>query len=102
MEIQIESPQFPLTAALNRYLRRRLDEDLACCAERVREVRAYLSDTNGRRGGIDKRCRLVLRLNRQADVVVESTETDLYVAIRRAADRLHRALARRIDRQAGA
>lgn len=100
MEIQIESPQFPITAALSRHLRQQLRDNLAFCAERIRQVQAHLCDVNGQRGGADKRCRLVVRLSRAPRVVVESTETDLYVAIRRAANRLGRATARRIGRQA--
>jgi ribosome-associated translation inhibitor RaiA len=85
---------------LGRYLKTRLREQLAFCGERIRQVEAHFSDINGRRGGADKRCRLVVRLSRAPEVVVESTETDLYLAIRRAADRMSRALQRRIGRQA--
>lgn len=100
MEIRIESPQFSATPPLGRYLKTRLREQLAFCGERIRQVEAHFSDINGRRGGADKRCRLVVRLSRAPEVVVESTETDLYLAIRRAADRMSRALQRRIGRQA--
>jgi hypothetical protein len=99
VEIQIESPQFPLKASLNRYLRRRLREDLAFCSGRIREVRAYLSDTRTGHGGIDKQCRLVVRFSREGEVSAQSVEIDLFVAIRCAADRLNRAVARRIRHQ---
>lgn len=100
VEIRIESPHFSATPPLGRYLKTRLKEQLAFCGERVRQVEAHFSDINGRRGGADKRCRLVVRLSRSPEVVVESTESDLYLAIRRAADRMTRALQRRIGRQA--
>ena len=62
MDIRIESPQFPTTNALSSYLRRRLRDHLPFGTERIREVEAHLSDVNGRRGGRDKRCRLIVRL----------------------------------------
>ncbi|MGD8956585.1 MAG: HPF/RaiA family ribosome-associated protein [Chromatiaceae bacterium] len=99
MEIRIESPQFPATNALSSYLRRRLRDHLAFGSERIREVEAHLSDVNGRRGGQDKRCRLIVRLNQAPEVVVESTDSDLYVAIRRSADRVSRAVRRSFGRR---
>ena len=68
MEIRIDSPQFPLGASLNRYLRRRIDEELTGCSERVREVRAQLSDTRSSYGAIGKHCRLVVMEMAQASV----------------------------------
>jgi ribosome-associated translation inhibitor RaiA len=99
VEIRIESPQFPLEASLHRYLRRRLDEDLAFCADRIREVRAYLSDTRNAYGCIDKQCRLVVCLRREGEIAAQSVETDLFMAIRLAADRLQRGLRRRLGRR---
>ena len=99
MLIQIESPQFSTTPALNRCLRQRLRDHLAFCSERIRTVEAHFSDVNGRRGGADKRCRLVVRQHRAPEIVVESTEADLYTAIRRAAGRVGRAMRRRIAKQ---
>jgi ribosome-associated translation inhibitor RaiA len=101
VEIRIDSPQFPLGASLNRYLRRRVDEELTGCSERVREVRAQLSDTRSSYGAIGKHCRLVVCFAHGGEVVVQSVETDLYVAIRRAADRLRRGLRRRLGRRNG-
>ncbi len=101
MDIQIESPQFPTTTALTSYLKRRLQDHLAFGTERIRQVEAHLSDVNGRRGGQDKRCRLIVRLNQAPEVVVESTDSDLYVAIRRSADRVGRAVKRSIGKRLG-
>jgi ribosome-associated translation inhibitor RaiA len=99
MDIRIESPQFPTTNALSSYLRRRLRDHLPFGTERIREVEAHLSDVNGRRGGRDKRCRLIVRLNQAPEVVVQSTDSDLYTAIRRSADRVGRAVRRSIGRR---
>ena len=96
MDIRIESPNYPLKASLNRYLRRRLTEEFAFCDGRIGGVRACFSHCSTRSGCIDKQCQLVVRIDDSAEVIVRSAETDLFVAIRQAVDRLHKALTRRI------
>jgi len=58
-----------------------------------------LSDINGPRGGLDKRCGIEIRLKGASAVAIEDTEADLYVAIDRAAERAGRTLDRRLARQ---
>ena len=99
MEIRIESPKYPLKASLKRYLRRRLREEFAFCADRIHGVGAYFSDASAGAGRVDKHCQLVVRVDGNAQVIVRSAETDLFVVIRQAVDRLHKALTRRIGQQ---
>jgi ribosome-associated translation inhibitor RaiA len=58
-----------------------------------------LSDINGPRGGIDKRCQIEVQLKGTPNVVIEDVEADLYAAIDRAAERVGRTVARRLSRQ---
>lgn len=53
-------------------------------------VRLY--DLNGPRGSMDKTCRIEVRLRSRRSLVVEHTDTNLYAAINRAADRAGRAV----------
>jgi ribosomal subunit interface protein len=99
MQIDIQAYDFTLTDAIRYHARRRLRFALSRHDRHVRRVVVRLSDTNGPRGGVDKRCRLQLLLLGLPDVVIEDTETDLYLAIDRAADRAGRTLNRRLDRQ---
>jgi len=99
MQIEIQSPQFPMTTALNHFLRRQVKGHLSPCADLIRSVQAHLSDVNGLRGGADKRCRLIVRLSRAPAIVVESIDDDLYQAIRRATQRLGRAVVRRKNKR---
>lgn len=46
-----------------------------------------LAAINGPRGGVDKRCQIVLKLAGQNSIVIEDTEADLYFAIDRACER---------------
>ncbi|MCG6860980.1 MAG: HPF/RaiA family ribosome-associated protein [Chromatiaceae bacterium] len=99
MQIDIETSDFPVTEALRDHAERQLLFALTCCGEHIRRVVMRLSDVNGPRGGPDKRCRLRLKLAGLPDLVVEDTQTDLYVAIDRATDRTGRTLVRKIGRR---
>jgi ribosome-associated translation inhibitor RaiA len=102
MQIDINTHRFPLTDALRSHVRRRLHYALSSIDESVQRVVVRLSDVNGPRGGMDKRCRLQLVLAGLPDVIVEDTQADLYVAIDRASDRAGRTLVRRLEhRKAG-
>ncbi len=99
MRIEIQTRGFELTDGLREHTERRLQFALNWASHDVRKVVVRLSDINGPRGGNDKRCRIQIPLSRTPDIVIEDTESDLYVAIDRAADRAERSLARRLERQ---
>ena len=65
---------------------------------RVRTISVRLSDVNGPRKGVDKRCLLRVRLAQGPQVVIEDVQSDLYAAIGRSADRASRTVARRLAR----
>lgn len=89
----------PLTKALRDHAERRLRFALGWADDRLRRISVRLSDENGPRGGEDKRCRIRIAFAGAPSVVIEDTESDVYVAIDRAADRAGRSVARRLERQ---
>jgi ribosomal subunit interface protein len=99
MQIEIQARNFPLTHGLRRHVQRRLNFALGTRYEQIQRIQVRLSDINGPRGGNDKCCHIQVALPRLADVVIEDTESNLYVAIDRAADRTSRTVARRLARQ---
>lgn len=99
MRIDIHTSGFELTDGLREHTERRLQFALSWASYDVRKVIVRLSDINGPRGGNDKRCSIQIPLPRSADIVIEDTETDLYVAIDRAVERAERSVARRLERQ---
>lgn len=99
MHIEIQTNGFELTAGLREHTERRLRFALSWASHDVRKVAVRLFDINGPRGGNDKRCRIQIPLPGTADVMIEDTEPDLYIAIDRAADRADRAVARLLERQ---
>ena len=98
MRIDIQANGFELTEALRQHAEKRLQFALSWAGNDVRKIVVRLSDINGPRGGKDKRCTIQIPMPRAQDVVIEDTESDLYVAIDRAVDRAERALARKLER----
>ncbi len=99
MQMEIQARDFPLTKALGSYIKRRINFVISSRYDQIQRIIVRLSDINGPRGGIDKRCQIQISLPRLADIVVEDTESDLYVAIDRATDRAGRTVNRRLARQ---
>lgn len=96
MQIAIHSRGFSLTQALDAHVQRRLGFTLARSADRVRRVDVRLSDLNGPRGGVDKRCLIQVRLDGLPAVVIDEVQPNLYTAIDRAAGRAGRTILRRL------
>ena len=101
MQISIQANGFSLTEGLRAHVERRMRAALGWSGGHLRRLAVSLSDINGPRGGRDKRCKVQVRLAGGAEVVIEDTETDLYAAIDRAAERADRAVVRRMERQRG-
>jgi len=78
--------------------RKRLEFALGRFAGHVQSLRVRLTDLNGPRGGLDKKCLIEVRLARPRRVViVEDIDRDHAVAIGRAVERTSRAVARAIQ-----
>jgi ribosomal subunit interface protein len=96
MQIAIQAHGFSLTDALEQHVQDRLRFAFSRVSGRVRRVLVTLSDINGPRGGVDKRCLLEVRLDGLTSVVVQDIQTDLYTAIDRATGRAARSVVRRL------
>lgn len=101
MQIEIQTRQFSLTDAMRIHILRRLGFALGNRHLDIDRISVKLSDVNGPRGGLDKRCLIHIVLPRLKSVIVEYIEVDMYVAIDRAAEKATRAVARRLDKQRG-
>lgn len=99
MQTIIQSKGFELTQALQDYTHKRLSYAVSFASEYIQRITVRLSDINGPRGGEDKRCKLVLKMQGMPSVVIEDTESNLYAAIDRAVERAGRTLARALKRK---
>lgn len=97
--IEVNAIGFSLTDALKHHVTKRLRFALARSSHHIKCVVVRLSDINGPRGGHDKHCQIQCVLPGFADVVVEDTAADLYVAINRTAARANRAVAKHIRKR---
>jgi len=96
MKIGIQCRGFSLTGAIAGHVRKRLDFLLGHGIRRVRRVDVTLSDLNGPRGGVDKRCLIKVSIDGLPPVIIEDVQSDLYAAIDRAAGRASRTVVRRM------
>ncbi len=98
MRVAIHANGFEMTGALREYTERRLASALGWARHHMRKLAVSLSDINGPRGGVDKRCKILVQLDSGREVIIDECEADLYAAIDRAAERADRAVVRQVER----
>jgi putative sigma-54 modulation protein len=98
MLIETKALGFSLTEAIQRHVESRIETALWPFAPAVFSVSVRLRDVNANRGGVDKRCNVVVTLRRRGVVAAEETHADLYIAIDTVAHRLRRAVKRVVKR----
>ncbi len=98
MDIDTRTQGFELTAALAQRVHTQVRAALEPMAARVTGVTVRLDDVNGDRGGVDKRCRIVVSLDGHRTAVAAVTSADLYAAIGDAARRVRRSAQRLLTR----
>lgn len=81
------------------YVTRRLYFALGRFAPQIASVTAWLGDSNGPRGGVDKRCRIVVKLRRLESVLREAHADALEAAVSAAAESAGRGVARALERR---
>lgn len=99
MKIAMSGRKFKLTTELQEHVDRRVRFALGRFGTVVDRVDVSLSDVNGPRGGLDKRCQIVVKTRGAGEVVVDDHDRDLYAAVSRASDRIGRAVARTLERK---
>ena len=97
MQVIFESPD-PQAAALRTLAERRVRQALKHVAWLTPRVRVHLSDINGPRGGIDKRCQIELMTAGGKPVVVTSLARDWLSALQSALMRASRSLLHNLQR----
>ena len=93
MKINIQARGFELTDRLREHTERHLRYMLGWADDHLRQVSVRLYSQSGPRKGKDNRCRIQIDLPGVQDLVIEDIQTDLYVAIDRATDRVCHSLA---------
>jgi ribosomal subunit interface protein len=97
--VQICARHVEVTEVLHAQVERRLGFVLGRFGARIGRVVVRFSDTNGHRGGRDKRCQIDVVLRSSGHVRSEDTDADLLVAVNCAADRMARTITRVLERE---
>ena len=90
-----------MTDALKARVSKRIGLILGNTGHPVTAINVRLSDINGPKGGIDKKCHIHIKLSGQPSVVVTDIQHDMCYAIDRAASRAMRALRRQLAQKQG-
>jgi hypothetical protein len=97
MQVIFETPQ-PEDAQLRKLLEHRVRFVMRCLVWLVPRVRVYMSDVNGQRGGVDKRCQVELVTESVGSVVISSTARNWHIALQDALTRATQVLKRNVQR----
>lgn len=99
MKLAIKTTGVELDATLIAHIERRAEFALSHLAMYVQSVKLSLSDENGPRGGVDKRCRLQVQLADEAPLLVTERSDNAHAAISRAFGVVRHLASRTIQRR---
>jgi putative sigma-54 modulation protein len=99
MQLEMRGVNYNLNDVLRDYIERRLRFALGRFAARIHRLRVRLTDVNGPRGGLDKRCRIAVALVPRGVVIVEGSGDDPFALIADAAKRAGRVVRRGLERR---
>lgn len=99
MKLLVVGERMRVRESLHDFVTQRLYFALGRFAPQVERVTARLGDMNGPRGGMDKRCRIEVKLRGLETVVREARADDLEEAASRAAESVERGVARTVERR---
>ncbi len=99
MVIDVRAIGFELTPPLKMYVEERMNRAMRPFSRLVTAVTVRLDDVNADRGGVDKRCGVVVSMRQRNVVVTEGTAGDFYAAAHDVAGRLRRLVKRASQRR---
>jgi putative sigma-54 modulation protein len=98
MQIHMRMEQNIASVAVRAYIEHELLNSLRRFSPRIRRTTLQIVDNNGPRGGMDKTCRINIRLVPTGSVRIEDTDVDMFAAVDRAIERATRSVSRAIER----
>jgi putative sigma-54 modulation protein len=99
MNLKMHGVNFELNDELKDHIERRMRFALGRFAARIDRLTVHLSDVNGPRGGIDKRCRIAIALVPRGRVIVAGLGNDPFALVTDTAKRARRAVRRLLERR---
>lgn len=99
MKLQLVRRGVTFDDDFRRFIDEKVDATLRRFSSKIGWVRILLEDTNGPRGGIDKRCTVSVGGARLETQIVEARDSRLHAALSRALHIANRALVRTLSRE---
>ncbi len=99
MEIKVNMLGLPFSESVSTKCRMVLEESLERFAERIQSVKVIVEDVNGPRGGYDKRCRCLVKLDHLPAIVIRDQDKEFNSLFHRVANRLAFALSHQLERR---
>lgn len=100
MKVLMRGVHLSLTASLEQYVQAHLVDPISKYMENeASEIEIALVDTNGPKGGVDKECRVTVRIPGMAAIHVTETDETLFQAIDGMRDRLEVAVQRAVEKR---
>jgi len=96
MEVLITENGVEIDSTLKADIRRRIHFALSRFSNKVERVGVVVTNKSGPLGGIEKLCRIRVRLLGKKTVTVSCSDDNVHAAIAQATDQIHRAVARKI------
>ncbi len=99
MHVTISGRKLRLDDETRDHVERRLDFALGRFDRRIMGITVRLADVNGPRGGVDKLCRIDLKMRPTGALMIEERGADVFAAVDTAVRRLGHALRRELERK---
>jgi len=99
MQVDMRGINYQLDDTLKDHIQRRADFALGRFAARIQRLTVRLTDVNGPRGGIDKRCRIAIDLVPSGTVMIEDRGDNPFTLVADLAKRAQRAVRRNLNRR---
>jgi ribosome-associated translation inhibitor RaiA len=99
MRVLVVGDRIRVRQDLRELVTRRLYFALGRFSPEIERVTARVGDVNGPRGGVDKRCRIVVKLKGLDCVTSDVHADDFEAAVAAATDRIGRSVARALERR---
>jgi putative sigma-54 modulation protein len=101
MELEIHGQNLRVGDRLHEQVERQMGFALRQFESWISGAAVHLEDINGPKGGVDKQCRVLVKLKGGKTLKIEDLDADMTVAVNRAADRIGHAVSREVDKRRG-
>ncbi len=99
MKLVISTNNVNLDDTLRKHIEQRIYFAFSRFSPRISRVSVMAEEINGPCGGIDKRCRIVVKLDRSRELTVVGTDTNMSAAVSTVVARAGRAVQRELERR---